>query len=69
MIQSRLPAQSAFSEAKEMLGPGTDTTSATLTHILWGLAHDTGYQEALAQDLARAGWPTEMSALEVVPRL
>jgi len=69
MIKSNLPAQSALSEAKEMLGPGTDTTSATLAHILWGLAHDIEYQEALAEDLALVGWPTEISALEGTSRL
>ena len=52
-----------------MLGPGTDTTSATLAHILWALAHDHEFQIALAADLATAGWPTDMTALEGVPRL
>jgi cytochrome P450 len=69
MIQSNLPAQSALSEAKEMLGPGTDTTSAMLARILWGLAHDQNYQEALAQDIALAGWPTDIGALEAIPTL
>jgi len=52
-----------------MLGPGTDTTSASLAHILWALAHDTEYQEALFQDLESAGWPTDMVSLESIPRL
>lgn len=69
MIRSRLPAASALSEAKEMLGPGTDTTSATLAHILWGLAHDLEFQDQLAQDLATAGWPTDMVVLEGTLRL
>lgn len=69
MIQSRLPAQCALSEAKEMLGPGTDTTSATLAHILFGLAHDPAFQGALVRDLALAGWPKDMNALEAIPRL
>jgi len=69
MIRSRLSPESALSEAKEMLGPGTDTTSATLAHILWGLAHDISFQDELASDLAETGWPTDMSVLEAVPRL
>jgi len=69
MIASRLPAPSALSEAKEMLGPGTDTTSATLAHIFWALAHDNSYQDALFQDLANAKWPSDMSSLESIPRL
>jgi cytochrome P450 len=69
MLASRLPAPSALSEAKEMLGPGTDTTSATLAHILWALAHDILYQEALVQDLIEAHWPTDMSSLDSIPRL
>lgn len=69
MLASRLPAPSALSEAKEMLGPGTDTTSATLAHIIWGLAHDLTFQEALVQDLVDAQWPTDMASLESIPRL
>jgi cytochrome P450 len=69
MIRSNLAPESALAEAKEMLGPGTDTTSSTLAHILWGLAHDIVFQDELAHDLAAAGWPTDMSALEAVPRL
>jgi cytochrome P450 len=52
-----------------MLGPGTDTTSATLAHILWALAHDISYQDALVQDLMDAQWPNDMSSLESIPRL
>ncbi|KAH6667890.1 benzoate 4-monooxygenase cytochrome p450 [Halenospora varia] len=69
MIRSNLSPYSALAEAKEMLGPGTDTTSATLAHILWALAHDHDFQTALAADLAAAAWPTDMTALEGVPRL
>ncbi len=69
MINSRLPAPSALSEAKEMLGPGTDTTSASLAHILWALAHSIAYQEALVSDLEAAGWPTDMPSLDSIPRL
>ncbi|KAF4634271.1 hypothetical protein G7Y89_g3832 [Cudoniella acicularis] len=69
MIRSNLPASSALSEAKEMLGPGTDTTSATLAHIIWALAHDDLYQEALTQDLREAQWPTDLTSLEAIPRL
>lgn len=69
MINSRLPAPSALSEAKEMLGPGTDTTSASLAHILWALAHSIPYQEALAADLEVGGWPTDMPSLDNIPRL
>ena len=69
MIASQLPAPSALSEAKEMLGPGTDTTSATLAHILWALAHDISYQDTLFQDLAEAKWPNDMASLESLPRL
>ncbi|KAH8594050.1 benzoate 4-monooxygenase cytochrome p450 [Bisporella sp. PMI_857] len=69
MIRSNIPPLSALSEAKEMLGPGTDTTSATLAHILWALAHDTTYQESLVQQLEIAGWPTDMASLEAVPEL
>lgn len=52
-----------------MLGPGTDTTSATLAHILWALAHDIEFQNELVRDLEYAGWPTEMGPLEEVTRL
>ncbi|KAE9367930.1 cytochrome P450 [Stipitochalara longipes BDJ] len=69
MLASRLPAPSALSEAKEMLGPGTDTTSATLAHILWAFAYDISYQDALVQDLVDAQWPNDMSSLESIPRL
>jgi hypothetical protein len=62
MLASHLPPASALSEAKEMLGPGTDTTSATL-------AQDTSYQEALIHNLVEAQRPTDMSSLESILRL
>lgn len=52
-----------------MLGPGTDTTSATLAHILWALAHDSSYQSELVFDLEDAGWPTDIGSLEKIERL
>ena len=69
MIRSKLPPMSALSEAKEMLGPGTDSTGITCAHILWGLAHTIGFQDDLARDLSTAGWPTGLSELERVLRL
>jgi cytochrome P450 len=69
MIRSNLSPDLALSEAKEMLGHGTDSTSVTLAYILWALAHDFHFQELLVLDLAAAGWPTEWSKLEEIPRL
>ena len=69
MTRSGLPVKLAMSEAKEMLGPGTNATSLTLAHILWALAHDIGFQEDLALDLRAAGWPTDMFELERILRL
>jgi cytochrome P450 len=69
MIRGQMPFQAAVSEAKEMLGPGTDTTSATLAHILWALSLNRSFQEELASDLATAGWPIDMAQLEAIPRL
>lgn len=73
MLKSGLAPQSALSEAKEMLGPGTDTTSASLAHILWALAHNGGYQDELHGDLAAAGFPQNMGGggggLDAVPKL
>lgn len=69
MVASHLHTPLALSEAKEMLGPGTDTTSASLAHILWALAHDISYQDALFRDLEASGWPTDMTSLEAIPRL
>lgn len=69
MIRSGLPARTALAEAKEQLGPGTDTTSATLAHILWGLAHDKQFQKELSDSLEAAGWPRDLTSLESVPKL
>lgn len=69
MAGSRLSTQSALSEAKEMLGPGTDTTSATLSHILWALSFNKSLQDNLFLDLDEAKWPTDMTALESIPLL
>jgi cytochrome P450 len=69
MAGSRLSTQSALSEAKEMLGPGTDTTSATLAHILWALSLNKGFQDEIFSELEIANWPTDMAALESLPLL
>ncbi|OJJ07152.1 hypothetical protein ASPVEDRAFT_88407 [Aspergillus versicolor CBS 583.65] len=66
MAGSRIPEQCALSEAKEMLGPGTDTTSSTLAHILWALSLNPSFQNRLVSDLEAAQWPTEMTALESI---
>ena len=52
-----------------MLGPGTDTTSATLAHILWALSFNQCLQEDLVSDLRAADWTTDMTELESIPRL
>ncbi|KAL4878148.1 cytochrome P450 [Aspergillus karnatakaensis] len=69
MARERIPEQCALSEAKEMLGPGTDTTSSTLAHILYALSLNRSLQNSLVADLAAAQWPTDMSALEAIPSL
>ncbi|KAF7947233.1 uncharacterized protein EAE97_004482 [Botrytis byssoidea] len=69
MIKSNLPSSTALSEATENLGPGTDTTSATLAHILWALGSNSDFQEELVQDLANVGFPTDMTTLEGIPKL
>ncbi|ROW08615.1 hypothetical protein VPNG_06203 [Cytospora leucostoma] len=69
MIAAGVPTQTALSEAKENLGPGTDTTSASLAHILYALSHNAVYQEKLYRDLAELGFPTDMTTLENIPRL
>ncbi|KAF7585960.1 hypothetical protein BBP40_009769 [Aspergillus hancockii] len=69
MAGTRMPSQSALSEAKEMLGPGTDTTSATLAHILYALSFNQPLQDSLVSDLAASKWPTDMTSLEAIPRL
>ncbi|KAF7918209.1 uncharacterized protein EAE98_009821 [Botrytis deweyae] len=69
MVNSNLPSSTALSEATENLGPGTDTTSATLAHILWALGSNPDFQEELLQDLAAVSFPTDMTTLESIPRL
>ncbi|KKY15894.1 putative benzoate 4-monooxygenase cytochrome p450 [Phaeomoniella chlamydospora] len=69
LIKSGLHPQTALCEARENIGPGTDTTSATLAHILWALAHNPLYQNALRQELAELKFPTDMSSLESIPKL
>ncbi|KAF5672011.1 cytochrome P450 monooxygenase [Fusarium heterosporum] len=69
LCDAGLPAETALSEASENLGPGTDTTSGTLAHILWALAHNPAYQEALYRDLESVSFSTDMTTLERVPRL
>lgn len=69
MTASGLPRQTALSEAKENLGPGTDTTSGSLAHILYALAHNPQYQQLLYEDLSNFEFSTDMSQLERIPRL
>ncbi|KAJ4247199.1 hypothetical protein NW762_013338 [Fusarium torreyae] len=69
LCNAGLPPETALSEASENLGPGTDTTSATLAHILWALAHNPTFQDALYQDLAAVSFATDMTTLENIPRL
>ncbi|KAL6912555.1 hypothetical protein FSST1_010315 [Fusarium sambucinum] len=69
LCNAGLHAETALSEAGENLGPGTDTTSATLAHIIWALAHNPSYQDALYQDLAHVSFATDMTSLENIPRL
>ncbi|GKT44543.1 cytochrome P450 monooxygenase yanH [Colletotrichum spaethianum] len=69
MVSAGVPTQTALSEAKENIGPGTDTTSASLAHILYALSRNATYQNKLYQDLKSLGFPTDMSALENVSRL
>lgn len=69
MVSAGVPTQTALSEAKENLGPGTDTTSASLAHILYALSWNPTYQQKLYQDLASRGFPTDFSTLENIPRL
>ncbi len=69
LARSGLHPKTALSEARENLGPGTDTTSATLAHVLWALAHNPQYQEKLRQELSAVGWPTDIKSLDDVARL
>ncbi|TEA10796.1 Cytochrome P450 monooxygenase yanH [Colletotrichum sidae] len=69
MIAAGVPSQTALSEAKENLGPGTDTTSASLAHVLYALAQNQAFQHKVYRDLADLGFPTDMASLENIPRL
>lgn len=69
LVRSGLPASTALSEAQENLGPGTDTTSASLAHILWALSHNQQYQDELHIELLKAGYPTRIGSLDRVPKL
>lgn len=69
MVSSGVDKWTALSEAKENLGPGTDTTSASLAHILFALSLNPLYQQKLYEDIARVGFSTDMSFLENIPRL
>ncbi|KAI3556374.1 cytochrome P450 [Colletotrichum abscissum] len=69
MVSAGVPTQTALSEAKENLGPGTDTTSASLAHILYALSWNPTYQQKLYKDLASRGFPTDFNTLENIPRL
>ncbi|KUL81487.1 hypothetical protein ZTR_09394 [Talaromyces verruculosus] len=69
LTRSGLPPKTSLSEAKENLGPGTDTTSATLAHIIWALSHNIQFQERLFQDLQNNNFSSAISDLEAVPRL
>lgn len=69
MVSSGVDKETALSEAKENLGPGTDTTSGSLAHMLFALSLNPVYQQRLYEDLARAQFSTDMSVLENIPRL
>lgn len=58
-----------MSEAKENLGPGTDTTSASLAHILWALSHDRHLQDQLYKAIEDRGFPRSLEELERIPLL
>lgn len=64
-----LPEGVAISESKENLGPGTDTTSSSLAHILWALAHDPPLQAQLHTQLQELGFPHRLEDLECIPLL
>ena len=69
LVAAGLSEGEAASEAKENLGPGTDTTSASLAHILWALSHDTPLQDQLYDQLESHGFPEQIDELEKIPLL
>jgi cytochrome P450 len=69
LLAAGLSEGEAVSEAKENLGPGTDTTSASLAHILWALSHDVPLQKQLYDQLESHGFPQNIEELEKIPLL
>lgn len=68
-MRSGLPALTAIAEAKENIGPDTDTTSASLAHVLWALTHNAHFQDKLYRDLEKVGFSTDIATLEGIPRI
>jgi cytochrome P450 len=64
-----MPIKTTLSEAKENLGPGTDTTSATPAHIIWTLGYNVQFQELLHRDAQNINISESISDLEAVPQL
>lgn len=69
LLKSGLHPQTALCEARENIGPGTDTTSATLAHILYALAKNPVYQGTLRSELEALAFPTDVTSLESIPKL
>lgn len=69
LLNSGLHPQAALCEARENIGPGTDTTSATMAHILFALANNPEYQATLRHELEVLNFPTDMTSLESIPKL
>lgn len=69
LLKSGLSPQTSLCEARENIGPGTDTTSATLAHILYALAQNPVFQATLRRELEVFGFPTDMTSLESIPKL
>lgn len=69
LLKSGLHPQTALCEARENIGPGTDTTSATLAHILYALARNPVYQGKLRSELEALAFPTDVTSLESIPKL
>lgn len=69
LLESGVHPQTALCEARENIGPGTDTTSATLAHVLYALAINPKYQATLRDELRALAFPTDMTSLESIPKL
>ncbi|KAJ4386479.1 hypothetical protein N0V93_009376 [Gnomoniopsis smithogilvyi] len=69
LLKSGVHPQTALCEARENIGPGTDTTSATLAHILYALAKNPPYQATLRDELKILAFPTDITSLESIPKL